>query len=82
MIRLAHLGYVDTFDTIVAIPALEMALCKFEFPVDFDKGVGAAQEILLKAIEPKPVLSDNVALRFLNLNSFKILHSYLSTSFI
>ena len=45
LIRIAHLGCVDT---IVAISALEMALYKFGFPVEFVKGVGAVQEILLE----------------------------------
>lgn len=49
IIRIAHLGYVDTFDTIIAISAIEMALKKFGHPVELGKGVAAAQEILLEA---------------------------------
>ncbi len=49
IIRIAHLGYVDTFDTVVAIAALEMALKKFGHPVTLGKGVAAAQEILMEA---------------------------------
>ncbi|MEC7641050.1 MAG: alanine--glyoxylate aminotransferase family protein [Nitrospinota bacterium] len=49
IIRIAHLGYIDTFDTIVAISAIEMALRKFGCAVEFGKGVAAAQEILLEA---------------------------------
>ena len=49
VIRIAHLGYVDTFDTVVAIAALEMALKKFGHNVELGKGVAAAQEILLEA---------------------------------
>ncbi len=49
VVRIAHLGYVDTFDTIVAISALEMALKKFGHDVALGKGVAAAQEILLEA---------------------------------
>jgi aspartate aminotransferase-like enzyme len=49
IIRIAHLGYVDTFDTIVAISAIEMALKKFGHAVELGKGVAAAQEILLEA---------------------------------
>ena len=49
IVRIAHLGYVDTFDTIVAIAALEMALKKFGHNVEMGKGVAAAQEILLEA---------------------------------
>lgn len=47
--RIAHLGYVDTFDIIIAISALEMALKKFGAQVQLGKGVAAAQEILLEA---------------------------------
>jgi len=49
IIRIAHLGYVDTFDTIVAVSAIEMALKKFGHKVALGKGVAAAQEILLEA---------------------------------
>ena len=49
VVRIAHLGYVDTFDTIVAIAAIEMALKKFGHDVPMGKGVAAAQEILLEA---------------------------------
>lgn len=49
IIRIAHLGYVDTFDTIVAISAVEMALKKFGHNVKLGAGVAAAQEILLEA---------------------------------
>jgi aspartate aminotransferase-like enzyme len=40
---------VDTFVIIIAILALEMALKKFGAQVQHDKGVAAAQEILLEA---------------------------------
>ncbi|MCF8721362.1 pyridoxal-phosphate-dependent aminotransferase family protein [Nitrospina gracilis] len=49
VVRIAHLGYVDTFDTVVAIAALEMALKKFGANIQMGKGVAAAQEILLEA---------------------------------
>ncbi|MFQ5674152.1 MAG: pyridoxal-phosphate-dependent aminotransferase family protein [Nitrospinales bacterium] len=49
IVRIAHLGYVDTFDTIIAISALEMALRKFNCAVTFGAGVAAAQEILFEA---------------------------------
>ncbi len=48
IIRIAHLGYVDTFDTITAVSAVEMALKKFGHKVSAGKGVGAAQKVLLK----------------------------------
>ncbi len=49
VLRIAHLGYVDTFDIIIAISALEMALKKFGVQIQLGKGVAAAQEILLEA---------------------------------
>ena len=48
IIRIAHLGYVDTFDIIVAISSIEMALRKFGHKIEFGKGVAAAQEILME----------------------------------
>ena len=48
IIRIAHLGYIDTFDTIVAVSSIEMALKKFGYNVPMGKGVAAAQEILLE----------------------------------
>jgi aspartate aminotransferase-like enzyme len=49
VVRIAHLGYVDTFDTIIAIAAIEMALKKFGHAVEMGKGIAAAQENLLEA---------------------------------
>ena len=46
--RVAHLGYVDTFDIITAISAVEMALKIFGHDVKPGVGVAAATEILLK----------------------------------
>ncbi|HAG51813.1 MAG: class V aminotransferase [Deltaproteobacteria bacterium GWC2_42_51] len=48
IIRIAHLGYVDNFDIIVAISSIEMALRKFGHKIEFGKGVAAAQEILME----------------------------------
>ncbi len=48
LLRIAHLGYVDTFDIITSISSIEMALSKFGHKVEFGKGVGAAQKILLE----------------------------------
>lgn len=46
--RIAHLGYVDAYDIIVGISALEMALKELGCPVELGKGVKAAAEILAK----------------------------------
>lgn len=48
ILRIAHLGYVDTFDIIIAISAVEMALAKAGHKVEFGKGVAAAQKILIE----------------------------------
>ncbi len=51
VVRIAHLGYVDTFDVIIAISVIEMALTKFGAKVELGKGVAAAQKILLEGYE-------------------------------
>ncbi|MCR4287405.1 MAG: alanine--glyoxylate aminotransferase family protein [Deltaproteobacteria bacterium] len=48
ILRVAHLGYVDTFDIIIAVSAIEMGLSKFGHKTPFGKGVAAAEEILLE----------------------------------
>jgi aspartate aminotransferase-like enzyme len=47
--RIAHLGYIDTFDMLTAVSAIEMALTKFGHKIEAGKGVAAAQAILLEA---------------------------------
>lgn len=47
IIRVANLGYVNTFDVIIAVSAIEMALKKFGADIELGKGVAAAQEILV-----------------------------------
>jgi aspartate aminotransferase-like enzyme len=51
VIRIAHVGYMGAFDVITAIAGLEMALRKFGAEVPFGKGVAAAQEVLMEALE-------------------------------
>ena len=48
IVRLAHIGYSDTFDVIVALSALEMALAKLGAQVAFGKATAAAQQVLLE----------------------------------
>lgn len=50
VIRIAHIGYMGAFDVITAIAALEMALRKFGAEIPFGRGVAAAQEILMEAL--------------------------------
>lgn len=49
-IRIAHIGYMGAFDVITAIAALEMALRKFGAEIPLGRGVAAAQEVLLEAL--------------------------------
>lgn len=51
IIRIAHVGYMGAFDVIVAIAALEMAFKKFGLPVTLGRGVAAAQEVLMEALD-------------------------------
>ena len=49
IVRLAHMGYMDRFDVIVGLSALEMMLHDMGFKLELGKGVAAAQRLLLKA---------------------------------
>ncbi len=47
--RIAHLGYFDTFDIIIGVSAVEMALREMGVEkIKLGKGVAAAQEILMQ----------------------------------
>lgn len=46
IIRIAHLGYADTFDVVTAVAALEMALVGLGHPVELGAGVKAALQVL------------------------------------
>ncbi|MFQ5780899.1 MAG: pyridoxal-phosphate-dependent aminotransferase family protein, partial [Nitrospiria bacterium] len=46
--RIANIGYLDTFDAITAVAAVEMVLKGMGHPLRLGTGVGIAQEILLK----------------------------------
>lgn len=48
LFRIAHLGYMDRFDVVVAMSALEMTLHTLGYPVQLGAGVAAAEEILGK----------------------------------
>jgi aspartate aminotransferase-like enzyme len=45
--RIAHLGYADTFDTITAVAATEMAIASLGGKVNLGAGVKRAQELLM-----------------------------------
>ena len=46
--RVAHLGYADTLDVIMAVAAVERGLADFGHPVELGAGVRAAEEILFR----------------------------------
>ncbi len=50
IIRIAHLGYVETFDILTSISSLEMSLSNAGHSVELGKGVRAAQEILCREV--------------------------------
>ena len=52
--RVAHLGYIGSFDIVTAMAALEMGIAAFGKSVDFGKGVGAAQKILMDGMPAVP----------------------------
>ena len=53
IIRIAHLGYVDAFDVVTGIAALELALHRFGVPVELGRGVGAAERVLADGLPPR-----------------------------
>jgi aspartate aminotransferase-like enzyme len=48
IIRIGHIGYSDSFDVIVALSALEMALARLGATVVFGKAAAAAEQVLLE----------------------------------
>lgn len=49
--RIAHMGFSDKMDIMIAISALEMALTQVGYPVELGTGVKAAQEVFLGKVE-------------------------------
>lgn len=52
IVRIAHLGWVDALDVVVALAALELALARFGVPVELGRGVGAAEAVLAEGLPP------------------------------
>jgi len=50
IIRIAHLGYVDAFDVVTGVAALELGLRHFGAPVELGRGVGAAEAVLAEGL--------------------------------
>ena len=51
IIRFSHMGYVDMFDTLGVIAALEMTLKAQGFDVTLGSGVAAAQAVFAEAMD-------------------------------
>lgn len=47
ILRIAHMGFCDKMDVIIAVSALEMGLAQAGYPVKLGAGVKAAQEVFL-----------------------------------
>lgn len=50
IIRVSHLGWVDVFDVITGIAALELGLHRFGARVELGRGVGAAEAVLAEGL--------------------------------
>ena len=48
IVRIAHMGYMDKFDILTAIAALELVLKKLGAPITLGSGVSAAEEVFFK----------------------------------
>lgn len=49
--RLAHMGYVDAFDVVTVVSAVEFVLHHLGYPIAWGTGVRAAQEVLATVID-------------------------------
>jgi aspartate aminotransferase-like enzyme len=59
IIRLAHMGYMERFDVIIGISALEMMLHELGFKIELGKGVAAAERVFLS--KPKTATPNSTA---------------------
>ena len=48
IIRIAQMGYVQTFDVILALSAVELSLNDLGYKVELGKGIQAAEQVLSK----------------------------------
>jgi aspartate aminotransferase-like enzyme len=53
IIRIAHMGYLDQFDVLSALSALELVLLEMGHPVEPGKGVAAAQRSLAESLSSR-----------------------------
>jgi len=52
--RIAHLGYIGSFDIVTALAALEMGIAAFGKEIQLGAGVGAAQKVLMGGMPAVP----------------------------
>jgi aspartate aminotransferase-like enzyme len=45
--RISHMGYIDSFDVITALAAVEMVIKGLGYPIKLGSGVAKAQEIIM-----------------------------------
>jgi aspartate aminotransferase-like enzyme len=50
IVRLAHMGYIDAFDVLAALSALELVLLEMGHDCDPGAGVAAAQRVMAEAV--------------------------------
>ena len=50
VVRIAHMGYIDAFDILAALSALELVLLEMGHPVEPGAGVAAAQRVLASSV--------------------------------
>ncbi|MEE9558931.1 MAG: alanine--glyoxylate aminotransferase family protein, partial [Candidatus Brocadiales bacterium] len=48
ILRVTHVGYMNDFDILTAIAAIEKGLHDCGYPVDVGKGVATAQRLLIE----------------------------------
>ena len=50
IVRLGHMGYIDYFEVLGAIAALELVLLELGWPVEVGAGVAAAQQAMAQGV--------------------------------
>lgn len=50
ILRLGHMGYIDSFDVLAALSALELVLLEMGHPLEPGAGVAAAQRVLAQSV--------------------------------
>ncbi|WP_457568915.1 pyridoxal-phosphate-dependent aminotransferase family protein [Desulfurobacterium sp.] len=53
--RLSHMGYVDIFDLLTELEAVEFALTRMGYRIEYGTSVKAAMDTFIKAVHKRPV---------------------------